>query len=85
MTTSKVIGVRVPEYLYEEVKQFQETHNLTSQGEALRLLLEAGLTAGDAIVDWSSLETIQANARSAAIEELYDLVARVLREKGYTK
>lgn len=83
MTVSKVIGVRVPEELHEEVKEFQETHGLSSQGEALRLLLEAGLRAGDTIVDWTSLEAIQSNARAAAVNEIYALVAQVLREKGY--
>ncbi len=82
MTESKVIGVRVPPYLLEAVQRFQEDHEMPSMGDALRLLLEAGLEAGDGIVNWESLEVIQANARSAAISELWTLVAEVLKREA---
>jgi hypothetical protein len=83
--TSKVLSARIPDYLVRQVSEFQEAHRLTSQGEALRLLLEAGLKAGDTSIDWGSLEAIQANARAAAIDEVFKLLTEVLRQKGYTK
>jgi len=82
--STAVVSARLPNALVHRVQNFQREHQLETQGEALRLLLEAGLDSGEGItVDWGSLEAIQTNARNAGVTRLYKLIARVLKEEGY--